>query len=62
MMEFQHYLGYIDRMEDLGEQILDIVAEMRADPPRGWPVPGFFAVPVIGVAVDVPKKEGATHG
>lgn len=55
-MNYEHYLGYIDRMEDLGEQLLDLVAEMREDPPKGWPRPGLAAVPIIGTAVDVPTK------
>lgn len=59
-MDYEHYLGYIDRMEDLGEQILDLVAEMKADPPKGWPQPGLGAVPIIGTAVDVPTKAVGT--
>lgn len=55
-MNYEHYLEYIDRMEDLGEQVLDLVAEMRADPPKGWPRPGLGAVPIIRAAVDVPTK------
>ena len=28
-----HYEEYLDRAEDIGQQLLDLVAEMRADPP-----------------------------
>ena len=28
-----HYEQYCDRIEDLGMQMLDLVAELRADPP-----------------------------
>ena len=28
-----HYEQYLDRAEDIGQQLLDLVAEMRADPP-----------------------------
>ena len=59
-MNYEHYLGYIDRMEDLGEQILDLVAEMREDPPKGWPRPGLGAIPIVGTAVDVPTKAVTT--
>ena len=61
-MDFQQYCGYIDRLEDLGQQVLDLVAEMRADPPQRWPRPGLGAVPVVGLAVDVPKKAVAVDG
>ena len=61
-MNFPEYLQYIDRLEDLGQQVLDLVAEMRADPPQKWPRPGLAAVPVVGTAIDVPKKRGADHG
>lgn len=29
-----HYEQYVDRLQDLGEQILDLVSELRADPPN----------------------------
>lgn len=32
--------GYVDRLEDLGMQILDLAAEMRADPPVDCPCGG----------------------
>lgn len=57
-MTFEEWTGYIDRMEDLGEQMLDLVAEMRADPPQKWPRPGIGAVKILGFACDVPKKGG----
>lgn len=57
-MDFQQYCGYIDRLEDLGQQVLDLVAEMRADPPQRWPRPGLGAVRIIGAACDVPTKPG----
>ena len=61
-MDFQQYCGYIDRLEDLGQQVLDLVAEMRADPPQRWPRPGLEAVRIIGAACDVPTKPGVRGG
>ena len=60
-MNWQEWCGYIDRLEDLGMQALDLVAEMRADPPDGWPRPGLGVIPVLGFAVDVPTKGGAEN-
>lgn len=61
-MNYDEFVGYVDRLEDLGQQALDLVAELRADPPNGWPRPGLGAVPILGEAYDVPKKRGAAHG
>lgn len=61
-MNFSEWNGYIDRMEDIGQQLLDVVAEMRADPPKGWPRPGLCGVPIIGSACDVPTKCRAEGG
>ena len=61
-MDYEQFLGYVDRLEDLGQQALDLVAELRADPPDGWPRPGLGAVPILGVACDVPTKGGAVRG
>lgn len=61
-MNHAEYTGYIDRMEDLGQQLLDLVAEMRADPPKGWPRPGLGAVPILGECCDVPTKGGLLRG
>ena len=57
-MDYHQYCGYIDRLEDLGQQVLDLVAEMRSDPPGKWPRPGLGAVQIIGAACDVPTKTG----
>lgn len=61
-VDYADFVTYCARLEDLGEQVLDLVAEIRADPPQGWPRPCLGAVPVVGVAVDVPKKAVAING
>lgn len=57
-MDYKQFLGYVDRIEDLGQQALDLVAELRADPPDEWPRPDMMDVPILGVACDVPTKGG----
>lgn len=57
-MDFNEWNGYVDRLEDLGQQMLDLVAEMRADPPQQWPKPGLGAIKILGMTSDVPKKRG----
>ena len=42
-MDANHFTVYMARLEDLGCQILDLVAEMRADPPDGWMPPSLGA-------------------
>lgn len=61
-MNYEEFVGYVDRLEDLGQQTLDLVAELRADPPNGWPRPCIGAVPILGEAYDVPTKGSAVHG
>lgn len=52
-MDRNDYTVYMARMEDIGQQLLDLVAEMRADPPAGWSPPSLgaaeaaFGVPII---------------
>lgn len=57
-MDFNEWNGYVDWLEDLGQQMLDLVAEMRADPPQQWPKPGLGAIKILGMTSDVPKKRG----
>ena len=61
-MNYDEFVVYCARLEDLGEQVLDLVAELRADPPEACRRPGLGAVPVLGVAVDVPKIRGQING
>lgn len=42
-MDANNYVVYMARMEDLGAQLLDLVAEMRVDPPDGWAPPSLGA-------------------
>lgn len=42
-MNVNDYVVYMARLEDLGAQVLDLVAEMRADPPAGWTPPSLAA-------------------
>lgn len=59
-MEARHYWSYLDRLEDLSSQMMDLgaqaadlCAEMRADPPS------FRRTHILGVAVDVPTNQCA---
>ena len=42
-MDANQYTVYMARLEDLGCQIMDLVVEMRADPPDGWQPPSLGA-------------------
>lgn len=42
-MDANNYTVYMARLEDIGCQLMDLVVEMRADPPDGWQPPSLGA-------------------
>lgn len=61
-MDANQYTVYMARLEDLGCQIMDLVVEMRADPPEGWQPPSLgaaaAALGLVGCCADLGTMRG----